>query len=129
MSEPGIFLGCGSPCSSVELWGEVSVAGAFTWLRLGCTMAPLQEMSQPGMQTQSTLSTLLQKEASIHTLLMAESRLLTTFLLVPPGLQPGKRVCLPFFGPQGFGVQYVAQTVHFPGRISTFVIFLFWVLS
>ena len=54
-----------------------------------------------------------------------ELSLPTALLLVPQALQPAKGAYLPYVRPQGWGVQYVAQTTDSPGRVSIHVISLF----
>ena len=54
-----------------------------------------------------------------QTCILRRARLSTAFLLFPLVLHPGKEVCLPCVKPQGCGVQYLGQTTHSPGKIST----------
>ena len=54
-----------------------------------------------------------------QTCILRRARLSTAFLLFPLVLHPGKEVCLPYVKPQSCGVQYLGQTTHSPGKIST----------
>lgn len=117
-----LFSQCWQPLSSVE--HEASMTGMFVWLRLGHMPGCLWETSQPLVQCQSALSTLIQ--ASKHIYAPHKGSL----MLVLPALQPAKGMHIPCVRHQDWGAQSVAQTTHSAGRISTCVTFLFlWVPS
>ena len=108
-------------------WAEASRAGVCAQLRLWCLLGlrAVWDTSQPPMWFQCALHELPMEQVNVHAFLMKRVQAFLRPPASPIARQPAKWTYLSFFGPLGWGTQYVAETTHSPGKMSTYTVSLF----
>ena len=114
-----------SPCTSVELCHEASEAGAFTSSNWGKHIGSCEKLVNIWLSFNLSSLPWFEGKKACTGSSEAESRLPTALLFFLLALQPDKVASFPHVKTQGWGIHYLAQTVHSPGKISTHVMFLF----